>query len=548
MSKKSTVLAAQERAYEPQTLISKGGQTVDVTADEWQLLPTTSKGWKFDMSWIWDASIPDLDRSHMLSVYSHYASTMAAGTTTTVVSNTKPFMSAGIPELVTLRTQWSGLPTHQKKSLYQFFTTLYKLGYREYQYHKDFTKANQNPEHSKIFDPQKGTLSEQEFNSLCASLNLRLQLINWQVEHPLEFFQSKEKFGKIRAAVSNKLLTAIVRRPIQLAMLKWCDVLPVGRRFNDPRIDPSLEVGSLGIDQLQIRLFLAKNKGRSWRTAPEKYPISLNTQNSDILSSYKRLYMHGVRLLLKQNGCSTSQQELITAISDMPIFISLDFFSLEIASQNDLNALFTDKSRALHIDESSITSSMRHVRVESNRVDRCTVTSNRIRHTALTRGAQANLSPIMLSKITGVTVHSTRHYIDLDYDSRLMIDDLYAGSEFLAAVFSNPLKQVSNNKDKVLDHEFNAVGGLRDKQNCISCSAVMGRPVGCYGCDNFRPILEADHGKVLELAELKLEANSKKLLSPEEKLSVEKLVKQVKWIKLTINVCNQVLETRHGIE
>jgi hypothetical protein len=154
----------------------------------------------------------------------------------------------------------------------------------------------------------------------------------------------------------------------------------------------------------------------------------------------------------------------------------------------------------------------------------------------------------MLAKITGVTVHSARHYIDLDYDSRLMIDDLYVGSEFLAAVFSNPLEQVSNDEDEVLDHEFNAVGGLRDKQCCTSCSAVMGRPIGCYGCNNFRPILEADHGKVLKLAELKLEANSKKLLSPEEKLSVEKLGKQVKWIKLTINVCNQVLENRRGIE
>lgn len=544
----SCVLAAEVRAYEPRTLTTRGGLTVDVTADEWQLLATPAKGWKFDMSWIWDTSIPDLDRSHMLVVYSHYAITKAANTTTTVVCNTKPFFSSGIPKLIALRTKWSGLPTHQKKGLNQFFGTLSKLGYREYQYHHAFTEANLDPERPKVFDPQKGALSEQEFDSFCASLNLRLQLIDWQIERPLEFFQSGNWFGSIMAAVSNKLLAAIVRRPVQLSMLKWCDVLPAGRRFDDPRIDPSHEVGSLGIDQLQIRLFKAKAEGRSWRTAPEKYPLPLNAKNSEILSNYKRLYILGVTLLLKRNGCSISQQELLNAVSNMPIFISVNFFLLEIASQNDLSALFTDKSRALHISESSITAHTRHISVGSSRVDRCIVTSNRIRHTVLTRGAQAGLSATMLAKITGVTVPAARHYIDLDYDSRLMIDDLYLGSEFLAAVFSNPLEQVANEEDKVLDHEFNAVGGLRDKKCCTSCSAVMGRPIGCYGCNNFRPILEADHGTVLELAELKLEANSKKLLSPEEKLSVEKLGKQVKWIKLTINVCNQVLETRHGIE
>ena len=295
----SSILPAQIRAYEPRTFTAKSGLTVDVTADEWQLLASPAKGWKIDMGWIWDASIPDPARSHMLAVYSHYASTKAPNTTTTVVTNTKPFLSSGIPELVALRAKWSGLPTHQKKGLNQFFGTLSKLGYREYKDHHTFTMANLDPERPQVFDPQKGALSEQEFDSFCASLNLRLKLFDWQVERSLKFFQSTYWFGTIRNAVSNKLLAAIVRRPIQLSMLKWSDVLPAGRRFDDSRIDPSHEVGSLGIDQLQIRVFQAKGSGRSWRTTPEKYPFPLNAQNSETLSNYKRLYMHGIRLLLK---------------------------------------------------------------------------------------------------------------------------------------------------------------------------------------------------------------------------------------------------------
>jgi hypothetical protein len=234
--------------------------------------------------------------------------------------------------------------------------------------------------------------------------------------------------------------------------------------------------------------------------------------------------------------------------ANMPMFIQTAFFNSKIGSVQELEAFFNEQSRAFHLPGGSIGTHMRYVRVESHRNKNCIATSNRIRHTVLTRGAQKGLDATSLAKITGVTTPAARHYIDMDYESRLMIDVLYLGSDFLANIFSSPLELVPEGDECVNDQSFNPVGGLRDKHSCSTCSTVMGRPLGCYGCNNFRPILEADHGQVLEFAELKLKANSNFLLSISERLSVEKIEKQIRQIKLTMNACEQVLEARRGIE
>ena len=142
----NALLQQAMRSHEPNTITAQSGLKVDVTADSWQLLATTSKGWKFDMSWVWNTAISDEDRSDMLTVYSHYATSKAAGTTSTIVSNTKLYLSSGIPPLIKLRSLWSGLPVSHKKGLNQFFGTLCKLGYKQYNDYHGFTKANLDKE------------------------------------------------------------------------------------------------------------------------------------------------------------------------------------------------------------------------------------------------------------------------------------------------------------------------------------------------------------------------------------------------------------------
>ncbi|MNP01699.1 hypothetical protein D3C76_935230 [compost metagenome] len=108
---------------------------------------------------------------------------------------------------------------------------------------------------------------------------------------------------------------------------------------------------------------------------------------------------------------------------------------------------------------------------------------------------------------------------------------------------------MTQERDEVIvDHNFNPVGGARNERVCYNCSTVMGRPLSCYGCPNFRPILEADHRSVLEAAEDKLTVNRNALLNPLHTRSIEKLERQIVWVKLTIAVCDETLARQRSID
>ncbi|MGA4816392.1 hypothetical protein ACPA9J_20675 [Pseudomonas aeruginosa] len=100
-------------------------------------------------------------------------------------------------------------------------------------------------------------------------------------------------------------------------------------------------------------------------------------------------------------------------------------------------------------------------------------TSNRIRHTVVTRGAQNGLPAVQLAKMTGVTVPAARHYIDLDYVSRREIDTKYIGNEFLKKAFSHTLTVVPEGDEVIVDNKFNPCwwgtqqAFLRDLFNCF---------------------------------------------------------------------------------
>ncbi|MNZ71690.1 hypothetical protein D3C78_900560 [compost metagenome] len=143
---------------------------------------------------------------------------------------------------------------------------------------------------------------------------------------------------------------------------------------------------------------------------------------------------------------------------------------------------------------------------------------------------------------------AARHYIDLDYVSRREIDSKYIGNEFLKKAFSHTLTVVPEGDEVIVDNKFNPVGGARNKHSCATCSTVLGRPLGCYGCPNFRPILEADHRSVLGDAEGKLAANRNSLVNPLYARSIEKLERQIVWVRLTIMVCDEELARQRTID
>lgn len=528
---------------------AKSGLTVNAYDDTWIVLPHKGKGWQLPVGWVHSSEMPEEDRRLIHDVFMFYARTKVASTVSGIITNVKPFMTNGIPSLSKVKAIWSGLRTNNKKGLNQFFGALAKQGNRRFdEYHK-FTSTHLDKTKNNVFDPSKGAFSDIEFDSLAKQINNRLREFDWSADRELSYYQSKSGFGELRNRVTNKLLISIVRRPIQIALLKWADAIPAGTSFHDAAIRASDEIGTLGSQTLQLRVFIAKARNKqSARAFPERYPLHLSEELSRNLIQYKGVFLNGVKLLLESSGIKVSEPELVRIANDMPMFPSTELFCGKFGSIELFRSLFTLNSTAYHVAEAAITTSIRHFHVASERITDCVATSNRVRHTVLTRGAQDGLPAVQLAKMTGVTVPAARHYVDLDYKARRLIDSRYIGNAFLKQAFSAPITAIPEGDECIFDNQFNPVGGARDQRSCATCSTAMGRPLGCYGCPNFRPILEANHRAVLAAAEDKLAANRSALINPLLARSVEKLKSQIEWVKCTIAICDEILANQRAID
>lgn len=528
------------------TLVTaKSGLQISILDDQWKILPNVSKGNMIPVAWLHDSPMPDDQWQLCIDVFIWYVRTKSASTAYGIVGNTKEHLVHGVPDLTQLKGKWSGVPTHQKKSLNQFFGTLCKLGHKQFSGFHAFTRTNLDKDKRNNLDPESGSMTEFEFDSLAKQINTSLGSVDWLQQRNLAFYRS-QAFRQVRTIVANKLMLAIVRRPIQLSVLKWCDLIPAGASFKDRNISPENELGTLGSPTSQLRVFHAKEKGGSHqRSHPERYPISLSEDLSETLLQFKRLCLHGLELSLKESGLAVSEQDLIQMMSNVPMFPDLELFTSRMHSLELLKSTFTESSSLFHAADHMLTMRLRGI--PSDRAPTCRASNNRIRHTVLTRGAQAGLPAVQLARITGVTVPAARHYVDMDYESRRLIDANYVGNEFLRRAFSGSVSLAPEGEEEILGHDFKEVGGAKRARTCKTCKSNLGRPIGCYGCPNFRPILEANHRAELQIAIDKLSANRAFILNPLEANSIRKLQMQIDWIRLTIDVCDEILARRRAI-
>lgn len=535
-------------AQESSLIIAKSGLEVNINNREWVLLPNFGKGRLMHVGWVHSIEMAKHDREFILEVLVYYARNKAASTASGIAVNIKTALISGIPTLGALRSMWSGLKTNNKKGLNQFFCTLFRLGHILFKEYHEFTTANLDKSRINSLDTSRGALSNIEFDSLAKLINGKLQEIDWGANRTLSFYQTPSSFGSFRNRITNKLMLSIVRRPIQIALLKWSDLIPSGSSYNDPNILATDEIGTMGAQTLQIRVFVVKSKGVLFsRGFPERYPIHLSESISQILIEYKKLVCRGLELLMSSSGFKVGKSQLLALMCNMPIFPDHNLFNSKLDSFEVFARLFTPISTAYHTSETTVAGAIMGVQIASDRLADCNASSNRIRHTVLTRGAQNGLSAMHLAKITGVTVPAARHYIDLDYKSRLQIDLKYVGNDFLKKAFSETITEVLKGDESILDDKFNPVGASRNQTSCISCSTKLGRPLGCYGCPNFRPIVEADHRSVLQRAEDKLLANRSSLIGLLNTRSTEKLEKQIEWLKLTVAICDEIRLRRQSI-
>jgi len=533
------------------SFICKSGLSISRNSSEWTLLPIRGKGYKINLLWLYATDkIKEDDREIILDVLTFYARTKAASTTSGLNTAIKPYFQSGIITLTKLISLWSTLKVNQKKGLNQFFLTCKNLGHEKYkEYHEWTTKRLPKTSGNNTYSPKSGSLTDFEYKSFIKQINrnvtnsLSKQYLN------LEDFTSKHLFAHLRNTISNKILLSIARRPMQLMQMKWCDIIPVGSSFSSLEIeskDISI-VSDIGQNALQIRVFRAKESSSSlaFRFSSEKYSIFINESLSREIIDYKKICFHGLSLIAKSNNLLISTEKLLYLFESFPIFPDINFFNNKFTSSDEIFSLITSKSSFGHCNEQVLTRCIPEVKVNSDRTTKCHASNNRIRHTIITRGAQQGYNKPLLAKITGVTTNAIHHYVDMNFESRELIDSKYIGNQFLDKIFNKPTKTVG--QYHITDHNFKPIGNLNDKSKCVGCKTLLAKPIGCYGCPNFIAIIEADHQSILELATIKLKVNKQQLSTPLNGGYLEKLQEQIEWIKYTIHICEQSLLSERGI-
>lgn len=525
------------------SFVSKLGMVVYRDDSIWELSPIKCKGWKIDLNWLYSDTLPSYDREIILNVLENYSKTKSVSTVSSINTNIKPFFSNGIIELTRLEQIWSSLKVNHKKGLNQFFATCKKLDYKQFIPYHSWTKCRLPKTSNKnIYSASKGGLTELEYNSLINEINLNVQtaLENQNINNANGF--SIKTFTALRNALAAKLLVSIVRRPFQLVQMKWCDLLPIGQRFDDK----TNNIESIGQNSLQLRVFRIKQSGGtdSFRYDAERDSIYIHEIMSEQLILYRKVYFDGFKLVLKKSRIDIPDN-ILDLFYNLAIFPDISLFKKDFSSLKEISALCVDDTLFSHIGEQTITNLLPKLKVNSDRTNKCIVTNNRLRHTILTRGAEDGLSGPQLAKITGVTVPAVRSYIDMNFETRRLIDEKYIGNSFLDKAFNKPTEKARN--ECILDGHFNPVGNLSNANHCSGCNKKMGKPIGCYGCHNFTAILEADHQAVLDVAACKLKINLTSYSTPLNTRFIKQLSEQIKWIKYTIHVCDEMIKSKRSI-
>lgn len=389
-----------------------------------------------------------------------------------------------------------------------------------------------------ILDEMSGSYSEIERDNLLEAL--RIETLNALDNE----FGTTRTFTRFRNVLACQLMVAIVRRPTQLAQLKWCDLLLVGQAFTSHKDTnqswvPLTQHHFSDVEQLHLRAF--KGKEGTFRGNAESRSHRLEPNLSELLLRYYQAYETYLCTSLSKSNIVLSDSEIKELMHRLPLFPAQSLFSVEFETKNSLFQCISNTSEAFHTSSASLIKNIDYLfeeilNIKSDRVPQKPLTfkNNRWRHTQLTIAAWMGLSPAQIAAITGVTIDAIQPYLDLKAHERVIIDEAYAGNSVIQRFDSISSKQLQEHPDFSVKSPFDEeMGHKLNPANCASCQSKGAAPMGCYPCDNFRPLETANHQQYLDKAERKLAINSQSAHSA----TVKRLQTIILYIKVTIALC-----------
>lgn len=399
-----------------------------------------------------------------------------------------------------------------------------------------------------IFDETTGAYSEIERDNLLEALRI-------ETLHALDNeFTTTKPFTRLRTVLACQLMVAIVRRPTQLVQLKWCDLLRVGQPFTSHKernLDwqPLTQHHFSDVEQLHLRTF--KGKDGEFRRNAESRSHRLDPNLSTLLLQYYQVYETRLGASLSPCNIALTESETKALMQQLPLFPDQSLFSARFETKESLFRSVSDISEAFHMSSTSLRRNIvylfnKKLNIKSDRIAHQPLAfkNNRWRHTQLTLAAWMGLSPAQVAAITGVTVDAIQSYLDLKAPERAKIDQAFAGNSVIQRFDSVSSKALQQHPDLVVKSPFDEeMGHKLNPANCASCQSKGAAPMGCYPCDNFRPLETANHQPYLDKAERKLAINSQS----GHPATVKRLQTIILYIQVTIALCEERKTLKLGV-
>jgi len=507
----------------------------DIFDDTWQL---GTKSF-VNLDWMYDQNYDQQTFIDLRILLAKAANKLSSGSVATFLYGLK--VLGNQLTLAKFQLAWISLKTSQKKRITDVFRfAIEKADLPQFKVLADFasehrpkTKLGNN-----ILDPEKGVYSEIEYDSI--KEQLRLATANLQKN-----CRNSQDVHAFSLLIACQLLIALVRRPIQLVQLKWADVLPVGQRFSDHRSFkkesvPEREYLFTDVECLHIRTF--KGKDGLFRGNAERNSQRLEPDLSSLLLIYRQQYESVFIKTLEKQGINLTQDECRQIMLRCPILPEYQLFTMQFETKSNLFNAIGHLSDSFHKTGVNLRQNLVEfcsgLSFKSDRInnDDLQLANNRLRHTVLTSGAQQGLSAPYLASITGVTEGAVQPYIELSFEARLEIDLAFAEQDVLRKFGNMSVKNLQKLGGFVVSNEFDEEIGIQaNPANCTSCASKMGMPLGCYPCDNFTALQEANHQQYLDKALRKYEVNELE----SNPVALKKLKKIILYIQATIKICEE---------
>lgn len=398
----------------------------------------------------------------------------------------------------------------------------------------------------KHLDPAKGAHTPTEFDSVIEGGRVLIRTMHQALNKPRPFYSkhNNSSVGLLAGGLLWVLMLSILRRPIQLVQIKMGDF-----RTNQGEFKATFNNSDIlmDYDELKLQTFRAK-KGLPPRSDLDADLHLLNRQLSQLIMKYStKLFQEQIHRL-EEKGITLTQSEKRELFKRYPLFPAYNdlLCANNFESKEDLFQYLSDKTLAGHtytkiieIFTTRIADDILRPIYFSERIANPTSVTgnNRIRHTVLTSMARKGVDKHTLAAITGVSVNTVQCYVDMTPEERLWIDEVLGQNAALSNFGKVRIQDQMFDDDDLAFNEYGDLFGSHEESTrCAGCREMLPVPLCCYGCDNFKAFIEADHASERDKAMKKYQFNIK---NGQSESALKRLAKAIEYIDITIMKCEQ---------